>query len=146
MTASIRIALHSEVNRIRAVYQQWGYGGGVTPHDVVFLAERDGEIVGIVRETEEHGVLLLRGMQVSPGEQRRGVGSLLLRAFMGRLNGRECYCVPYTHLIDFYARSGFERDPEDLAPGFLQERLAKYRNEGRSVLLMRRPASRPETR
>ncbi len=137
--ATIRIASDAEIDRVRTAYREWGYGGGMTPNDIVFLAELDGNLVGVVRETSEHGEVLLRGMQVAPAVQRSGVGAQLLQVFVHRLNGRECYCVPYTHLVGFYSSVGFEQHPGEFAPAFLRERLAKYRREGRNVLLMRRP-------
>lgn len=78
-------------------------------------------------------------MQVAPAARGRRIGTQLLRAFVSRLAGRECYCTPYSHLVEFYGRAGFEPCREDAAPAFLRDRLARYRDEGLDVLLMRRP-------
>lgn len=141
---TIRIARPEEHARAAEAYGVWGYGGGVRPEDVVYVAEADGELVGVVRRTvEDDGVTMLRGMQVAPEWQRRGIGSRMLGALVADLGGAECYCVPYTHLTGFYGAAGFTTVADADAPAFLRERVVRYRADGLSVLLMRRPAARP---
>jgi GNAT superfamily N-acetyltransferase len=135
---TIRAAAPEEYERARAAYSTWGYDGGVAPDDVVYLAQHGTDLVGLVRRTREHGVTMLRGMQVAPAWRRRRIGSRLLRTFVEDLHGEECYCVPYTHLISFYGAAGFGAVREDAAPAFLRERLAAYRGRGLDVLIMRR--------
>ena len=135
--AVIREAGPEEVERVRAAYLAWGYGGGAAASDVILIAEREGELLGIVRRTREDGTVMLRGMQVAPNERGRGVGTRLLAAFVARLGAAECWCVPYAHLVDFYGRAGFEAVAEG-APPFLGERVESYRARGLDVTLMRR--------
>jgi GNAT superfamily N-acetyltransferase len=135
---TIRIATLEEYDRARAAYTAWGYDGGISTADVVLVAEREGEFVGIVRRTREHDVLMLRGMQIAPAWRRRRIGTRLLRAFIADLPREECYCVPYTELITFYGAVGFGVTREEAAPLFLRERLAGYRGRGLDVVLMRR--------
>jgi GNAT superfamily N-acetyltransferase len=137
----VRVAGPEELRRIRETYREWGYGGGAEPSDVVLLAERDGLLIGIVRRTTEFGVVMLRGMQVAPDAQRQGFGGKLLDAFLDELEGEECYCVPYAHLVPFYSRIGFEVWPLERGPSFLRDRIAEYRAKGLDVTLMRRPAA-----
>lgn len=136
---TIRVARPEEHARVLRTYEAWGYGGGVQPDDRVYLAEAGGELVGIVRRTREHGVAMLRGMQVAPEWRGRGVGRRLLRALVAELGAEECFCVPYTHLVAFYGAAGFEKIPEENAPPFLRYRIAGYRTRGLDVLIMRRP-------
>jgi GNAT superfamily N-acetyltransferase len=138
---TIRVARPEEYARIRETYEAWGYGGGVQPEDVVYLAEAGGELAGVVRRTHEHGVTMLRGMQVAPEWRGRGVGRRLLNALVADLGGEECFCVPYTHLTGFYGAAGFVEIAEEYAPPFLRPRLAGYLTRGLSVLVMRRPAN-----
>jgi GNAT superfamily N-acetyltransferase len=137
---TIRTAAAEEHGRAAKAYEAWGYGSGVRPDDVVYVAEAGGELVGVVRRAVEHGVTMLRGMQIAPEWRRRGVGSQLLAAFVADLAGAECHCIPYTHLVGFYGAGGFAIVEEADAPAFLQARLAEYRARGLSVLVMRRPA------
>ncbi|HYR11848.1 MAG TPA: GNAT family N-acetyltransferase, partial [Longimicrobium sp.] len=104
---TIRVARPEEYARVRETYEAWGYGGGVQPEDVVYLAEAGGELAGVVRRTHEHEVTMLRGMQVAPEWRGRGVGRRLLNALVADLGDEECFCVPYTHLTGFYGAAGF---------------------------------------
>jgi predicted N-acetyltransferase YhbS len=140
LDVTIRVAAQDEHARAAQAYEAWGYRGGVRPADAVYVAEAGGELVGVVRRTVEEGVTMLRGMQVAPEWRRRGIGTRLLRAFVADLRGAECWCVPYTHLTDFYGMEGFATVPDAEGPAFLQARLAEYRGRGLSVLIMRRPA------
>jgi GNAT superfamily N-acetyltransferase len=140
---TIRTARPDEHARAREAYEAWGYGGGVQPDDVVYLAEAGGELVGLVRRTREQGVTMLRGMQVARDWRGRGVGARLLEAFVAELGAEPCYCIPYTHLAGFYGAAGFTELPEESAPPFLRYRIAGYRTRGLSVLLMWRPLDAP---
>ena len=127
-----------EFEQVRAAYLEWGYHGGVDAGDVVLIAESEGRLLGAVRCTRESATVMLRGMHVAPDAQRQGVGTRLLEAFVTRLAGQECYCVPYTYLLAFYGRGGFALCSADSAPS-LADRLARYRAQGLDVALMRRP-------
>ena len=57
------------------------------------------------------------------------------------LEDRECFCLPFAHLVAFYGQIGFEVVASDALPPHLAERLAGYR-AGRpdvNVIAMRRP-------
>ena len=143
---AIRIGEATDHPRARDAYERWGYHGGVLAGDCVFLAERGEDLVGVVRLTDEDGVRMLRGMQIAPQERRRGTGTQLLHALVSRLGDVPCYCVPFAHLAEFYGQVGFEEIRLSEGPPFLVERIARYREEGHRVTLMRRPApseSRP---
>jgi GNAT superfamily N-acetyltransferase len=114
----------------------------IDPADTVWIAERAGEAVGIVRIAAEHGTLVLRGMRIAEHARRQGLGTRMLQAIAEWLGHRECYCVPYAHLVGFYGQIGFaEIEPAD-APPFLAQRLVDYRNEGLNAILMRRAPGR----
>jgi predicted N-acetyltransferase YhbS len=78
-------------------------------------------------------------MRVAPAYQRRRIGSSLLSAFTRDLANEACFCVPYSHLVAFYAAAGFRPMPDRTAPSFLQDRLRQYRSDGLDVLVMQRP-------
>lgn len=146
----VRVAWADELPRLGERYAAWGYRGGIAPADVVLVAEEGGAPVGIVRRSVEHGVVMLRGMYVAPDARGRGIGSVLLRAFVHRLERepslrvQACYGIPFAHLERFYAQGGFTFVPAATAPMFLQERVRRYTAEGHHVAVMRRdprPAS-----
>jgi GNAT superfamily N-acetyltransferase len=145
MAVEIRRATAADLPRVRAFYAEWRYAGEVQPADAVFVAADGPALLGVVRLAAEHGTAVLRGMRVAVVAQRQGIGTRLLDALVGVLDRRECYCIPYAHLVGFYGQAGFRvRGPGD-APAFLAERLARYqaRGDGRAYLLMHRPAAPP---
>lgn len=142
MDLVIRIASSEEHSRIKTMCADWGYDVTLNSSDTVLLAEEAAKGVGMVRRTFEEGVLMLRTMLVAPVARDRGIGTQLVQAFVPLLEGQECYCVPYRHLIRFYGHGGFLCIESRHAPVFLQERLADYRSEGLDVVLMRRPTQK----
>ena len=134
----IRIARPDEHSRVLAVYAALGYRRTIDPADTVWLAESAEEAVGIVRVAAEQGTLVLRGMRIAEHARRQRLGTRMLDAIAEWLQGRECYCVPYPHLMGFYGQIGFTViEPAD-APVFLAGRLVDYQRSGEDVILMRR--------
>lgn len=137
----IEIEHPSELARLRAFYDEVGYGGGVRDTDLAFTATTDGRIVGAVRLCEEAGVIVLRGMHVAPAWQRQGIGRALRAACIPWLDRGEAFCLPYDHLAGFYGEAGFTPAPLETLPRFLAERLEGYLSKGQRVLAMRRPVA-----
>jgi N-acetylglutamate synthase-like GNAT family acetyltransferase len=129
----------AEFGRITAFYRDNAYGPTIRPTDIIVVAKNEGALCGAVRLCEEHGVLVLRGMRVSAGMQRRGVGTGLLQAIEPLIGERECFCIPHRYLRSFYGRIGFEEIDPAHAPAFLRQRCTRYRREhGLDVILIRR--------
>lgn len=139
----VRQAGRAELADIAAFYARAGYGGGVDAADVIFIARVGGQLVGAVRLCAEAGVTVLRGMQIDPAHRRRGLGRRLLAACRPWLDRGPAYCLPYDHLVPFYALAGFEVAPPDQLPVFLAARLARYVDGGQRVLPMRRVTRAP---
>jgi len=129
MNTNVRIAQPADLAKALAAYRAWNYQGGIGPEDKVWVTEFAGELIGIVRVAPEEGTFVLRGMRVAEGWRRHGIGSQILRAVAEWLGKRECYCVPYVHLIEFYSQIGFSEIAPVLAPAFLARRLAEYRGK-----------------
>src|SRR4051812_2301451 len=105
----IRVAHPREYEHLAGLYHAWGYGGGIAPRDVVYAAQSDAGVIGLVRRVVEEGTTMLRGMYVHPAHRRIGVGTQLLSAFVAELTDSECFCVPLAHLEGFYGSVGFAR-------------------------------------
>jgi GNAT superfamily N-acetyltransferase len=141
---AIALAAPAELDEVRAFYARAGYGGTVAEQDVTLVARVDGRLVGVVRLCPESGITVLRGMQVDPAHQRSGLGRRMLAACRPWLERGPACCLPYEHLIPFYALAGFEVASPAQLPEFLAERLARYRAAGQRVLAMhRRPDPAP---
>jgi GNAT superfamily N-acetyltransferase len=115
-----------------------GYRRTIDPADTVWLAEGAEDTVGIVRVADEHGTLVLRGMRIAERARRQRLGTRMLQAIAEWLGERECYCVPYPHLVGFYRQIGFEALELVTSPAFLAERVAEYRRSGQDAMLMHR--------
>jgi GNAT superfamily N-acetyltransferase len=135
-SVGIRIADSSDSDRILAAYERWKYKGGVGRTDTVWIAENTDELIGAVRIVPEHGTLVLRGMRIADPWRSQGIGSQMLSFMAAWLGERECYCIPYVHLVKFYARAGFVEVAPASAPSFLAERMADYRRRGLNVTIM----------
>jgi GNAT superfamily N-acetyltransferase len=138
----IRIARPDEHSRVLSIYAAFGYRRTIDPADTVWLAESAADEVGIVRVAAEQGTLVLRGMPIAEHARRQRLGTRMLEAIAEWLQDRECYCVPYPHLVGFYGQIGFNVFEPTAAPAFLAERVAEYRRSGQEAILMRRPAVR----
>jgi len=135
----IRITRPDEHSRVLSVYAALGYRRTIDPADTVWLAESAEDVVGIVRVAAERETLVLRGMRIAEHARRQRLGTRMLEAIAEWLGDRECYCVPYLHLVEFYGQVGFAVvEPAD-APTFLAERVEEYRRSGQDAILMRRP-------
>jgi N-acetylglutamate synthase-like GNAT family acetyltransferase len=140
MSIEVRRAMAEDISRALNFYAERRYSGGIRPEDAVLLAERDGELVGVVRLAAEEGVVVLRGMQIHPKFQRQGIGGRLLATVAQELDGRVCFCIPYAHLVGFYGGIGFHVIEPAKAPTILRLRLERYQNrgDGKEYLTMRR--------
>lgn len=135
------MAHSSDANLIRAFYEKWDYKGTLGHDDTIWIAEAVAEPIGVVRVVSENGVLVLRGMRVALQWQRKGIGRQMLSTVAAWLANRDCYCVPYVHLVGFYGCIGFVEVDPSLAPSFLAERVGSYRSRGLDVTLMLRCSS-----
>ena len=130
------LASQHEFPQIESFYLGCGYSYALSGSDLVLRYMENGEIVGAVRLCFEQGYLVLRGMYVLKEKQGMGVGSALLVAAVEELGDRECWCIPYDHLVRFYGHAGFVKSTNRSTPRFLQDRLTKYKATGKSVVAM----------
>ena len=119
-------------------YAVCGYGGDIQPEDTVLYKIKNNSVVGVVRITKEHGVSILRGMQVLKQYQKSGIGRDLLSAFEQKIGPDTCYCLPYEHLEGFYSKIGFVIAQEKELPKFLVERKKYYLSKNMNVIAMTR--------
>lgn len=110
--------------------------------DTFFVAVLGDELIGAVRYCIENETPMLRSMMIHEDYRRRSIGRRLLRKFEDYLDARDIhdvYCLPYSHLVRFYAKIGFQLVPEVEVPPFLRERLREYRKTGKDFVCMMRP-------
>ncbi len=134
----IRLARPSDVPQIEQLYAEAGYGGGIGADDYAMVALSGENIIGAVRLCSENGVTVLRGMQIKLAFQRQGLGARLLEACGAHLDENMAFCLPYSHLAEFYGLASFETVDASELPEFLAVRLASYLDRGQDVIAMRR--------
>ncbi len=134
----IQSAKASEVHELETIYRITDYGGSVAPEDQVVYATEEGRTIGVGRLSEEEGVFVLRGMRVLKEHRGGGVGKAILNSLVSEGSSRECYCIPYSYLRQFYEAKGFNEIAPSEAPNFLRDRLRNYWARGLDVILMRR--------
>lgn len=131
-------ATQSELGDVASLYAEAGYGAAIDPADIVIVAKDCGVLAGAVRLCTEEEVTVLRGMQILSAFQRQGIGSRLLAACVPFLDRRQAFCLPYAHLVTFYAAAGFELAADAELPDFLKRRRDAYNAQGQNVVAMRR--------
>ncbi len=126
----------AERTSAEALYAVCGYKRGIADSDNIFLAKFAMELCGVMRFAPENGVRVLRGMQILPDFQRKGIGTQFLRYSLEKQESDTFYCIAKLHLEGFYSNAGFKTIGKSLAPKFLQQRLDGYIAEGLDVILM----------
>ena len=134
----IENARASQVSDLAAFYRITGYNGPVAPDDRVIYVSEEGRTIGVGRLSKEKGVFVLRGMRVLEEHRGRGVGKAILDALVREANTRDCYCLPYSNLKQFYATGGFNEIKPSEAPAFLHTRFSQYRARGLDVMIMQK--------
>jgi len=138
---TIEVVQGEALAEVGEFYRTMRYGGGVSEADLTLAAKVDGRLAGAVRLCHEGGVIVLRGMQVDPAFQRKGIGHFLLTQCIPYLDRGRAYCLPCAQLVEFYLQGGFVLTPPDALPPFLAARLARYVSKGQRVLGMQRLGS-----
>ena len=135
MIVIIRFAEINEYPEILIHYEACNYRGGLEDDDKIVIAV-DKDVIGAVRICIEHDVKVLRGMQVKPAWQKKGIGSSMLKFLAAHVDIDGCYCLPFKHMKLFYGLIGFEEISVHSAPKFLTERLEKYLSSGHNEMLI----------
>lgn len=133
----IEQAKSADTDYVRRHYDICKYGGNVSEENAInFLGKLGKSIVGALRLSKENGHLVLRAMQVLPVLRGMGIGSEMLQSVIPVFGTEKVFCLPYTHLVDFYAKVGFKKANDDDLPEFLNLRLNEYLNKGLQVCAM----------
>jgi N-acetylglutamate synthase-like GNAT family acetyltransferase len=104
----------------------------------LLLAENDDHtVIGVVLLRQEHGYLVLRGMDIRRDYRQQGLGTRMLRGLEPHMRDQDCYCLPYAHLVMFYEQAGFRAVSDAELPDTLKRRLTEHQNEMRNPEIQR---------
>lgn len=141
MNVRIRAASVDELDKINAFYESLDYHSPAVAGDIACIAEDSASIVGAVRLSIENEIPVLRGMFVDKNYRGKGIGKLMLFFLEKLLPEQDCYCLPYAHLVGFYANIQFKQINENDLPPHLQQRLTGYLNKNLDMIGMKRVVS-----
>jgi GNAT superfamily N-acetyltransferase len=121
-------------------FREAGFPIAILPKDKGWGAWAGDRLVGCIALCHEAKTWILRGPEVMPPYQRRGVGAGLLHVALPTLQEHDCYCVAYPRLLRMYQRAGFRPCPLSDQPSFLRKRVAWLQETGWDLIILRRPS------
>lgn len=123
-------------------YRQNGHKGKARPEHKTWGLTLDSELVTVVRLEPFPWGILLRGLWVHKQHRGKGLGGQLLNLLQQELSSAPCFCLPYSDLIDFYRRHGFEETIQNTPESLLQQwRRYLARGENLKVMQYRPPGT-----
>jgi len=138
---TIKQAEHYSLPLVKQFYKKNGMRAQAPRGETIFVATKGTQLIAALRLSPAGNDYLLRSMCVNAELRQRGIGSYLLQQIQGELNAIECYCFPYSHLVSFYAASGFALVDIDTAPAAIRDKFQRYLNNGKDICLMKHQQS-----
>ncbi len=135
----LRLAAAADSAWINAAYDAVHFQRSDLSHELVIVAEIEGERAGIGRLVPlSETACELGGMLVFEQFRGRGLALKIVEELLRHTNGRTVYCVPFSDLEPVYTKAGFTiSDEEGDLPEKLRDKLAWCRREiDRPVSLM----------
>jgi len=134
----LRRATAPDAAWINAAYADIHFLPSDLSHDLVIVAELDGERAGLGRLVPAGEAYELGGMLVFDAFRGRGVAKAIIDELLRHAEGREVYCIPFADLEPIYAKAGFvRRERDESLPAHVLEKLAWCDREmQRPVILM----------
>ncbi|SFD50265.1 GNAT family N-acetyltransferase [Pseudoalteromonas denitrificans] len=123
---------------LNTFYLVQGYHSDWGKKERAFIATDNNQIVGAVKIELNYGVSVLRGMYISKKYQSNGLGTAFIKHIEPILNQTVSYCMPFSHLRDFYSQIGFKVVNPESYPAFLAKRYYGYESKGYKVIAMYR--------
>lgn len=124
----LRAATERDRPTINAIYATLGFMPWDPGQDQLLVAVSDGRIVGCGRLHRYGEAVELGGMYVHPDFRSQGIARHILKSLVELLDDETCYCIPFEHLIPFYARFGFEPCEDASIPPIIEEKVAYFRD------------------
>jgi len=118
----LRTARADETEWINARYAEVRFLPSDLAHEVVVIAEVDGEPAGLGRLVDvDERSCELGGMLVFDRFRGRGVARAIIDELLRHTRGRDVYCIPFADLEPLYTSAGFARSGD--APLSIREKL-----------------------
>ncbi|WP_372831855.1 GNAT family N-acetyltransferase [Pontibacterium sp.] len=131
----VSAATEEELYLLNRFYKRNGHKGKADSRDKAYWLKTDDKTIAAVRFTPTAEGTLLRGLWVAQELRGQGLGGILLQACSSYWKQQACYCFPYQHLQEFYAKAGFAPADESTPPQY-QKQLIRYQQRGEDLILM----------
>jgi len=111
MQLNIRTADKSEIDWINDCYDQVGFVHSHFDHEIIGIAEFNGEKAGLGRLVKiDESNLELGGMYVFESHRGLGIAKEIVKFLLAYVTpSQTVYCIPFEHLVHFYNESGFTK-------------------------------------
>ncbi|MDX1453078.1 MAG: GNAT family N-acetyltransferase [Oleiphilaceae bacterium] len=94
------------------------------------------KMIACVQIDREHNYYFLRAMVVAKNYRRQGLASQLLNAVAPYISTKDCWCLPFVHLVSLYQTAGFSEHDETTIPPTISTRLQRYHAQGKLLVAM----------
>ena len=146
MTIAIRQALIDEVIWINEKYNEIGFALSNFDNEHIAIAEIDGIPVGLGRIIfMENEVTELGGIYVFEHYRNQGIARHIVTYLMSKIaKNKKVYCVPFSHLEDFYCQFGFVKvvSTDEIPQEIANKYLWCQQHDCRQVSLLMLPVSK----
>lgn len=126
----------SHLADLNKFYIKQGYHSDWSDSERAFITIHDNQIVGAVKVESNNGVSILRGMYLGKEFQGGGLGTAFIKHIEPILDETVSYCMPFSHLADFYGKIGFKIVSPESYPAFLADRYNDYESKGYQIIAM----------
>lgn len=121
---------------IKKLYKAHYPSAKVKRDELIIIAQREKQIVGVVRLRDVEKYQLLTGMLTIPSVRGKGYGGAILEYCAQHHLHHGVFCYAYKHLKAFYARHGFEEVDVDDLPNTLKQKYLRYSESGKDLVPM----------
>lgn len=134
MKYSIQYSKAADTALLGSFYKNTSYRNidSIKTSDEVILAYSNSTLIGVFRLCNENNICVLRGFNVLPEYQKKGVGTSMLQQFTTMFSQRQCYLICKQSLNTFYVSAGFI--PCKNPPAHLINRVQAYNNTQLNIL------------
>ena len=130
----VPLAAYPDVTR---QFRQWGQKVKCGKKDRVYALREAGQLLAAARVLEPAaGCFLLRSLTVAPSLRRQGLARELMQQIQRAAREPAMYCYALDYLPEFYLSLGFGSLAADDVPEPIAEPYRRYRERGKSFVLM----------
>lgn len=122
--------------QVKRFYREHKMKPQAAKSDDIYIALLNNRLIGAVRLCPHENTWLLRSMCIKTNLRNQGIGHFMLSQLTEILAEKQCYCFPFTHLENFYNKTGFNKIESKDAAKVIEKKYSGYLANGKKILLM----------